>query len=260
MNNPKVRIFYIHYNAEIFEPHSRDPNKRRPELFSYENCFLNLLQTVRASRYKDRVTVTIWFDGTEEELKRDFIVKQVPADINMQFVLGEHRGGTKSCMALARYVASAKFNPSDLIYCLENDYSHQPDWLDKTIDLFNSNIEFDYLSLYDHADNYNLPIHKSMHTELFFTNSHIWRTALSTCWSFITRHSTFCHDLPLILNNEDFILFVKLSLLGRKLLVATPGLSTHGMLGLESPAVDWRSIRRQASAMQNIAISNERPV
>jgi hypothetical protein len=243
MATPTVRIFYVHYNAGKYEKASRDPNKRRPDLFSYENCFKNLLQSIRQSRYKNAVELTIWFDGNLDDLQSDFISRNLPADIKTQVLHSEFRNGTKSCMALVHYIAQAGFSPDDLIYCLENDYSHQMDWLDKTMELASSELQFDYLSLYDHVDNYCLPIHQRMNTQLFYTQSHIWKTALSTCWSFISRHRTFCADYGLLSSNEDFMLFIKLNVIGRRLLVALPGLSAHGMHGLESPGVNWASIR-----------------
>jgi hypothetical protein len=238
-----IRIFYIHYNAGKYEKASRDPNKARPDLFSYENCFKNLLQSIRQSQHKVEVELTIWFDGSVEDFQCDFVSKNIPTDIKTQVLHGEFRHGTKSCMALVNYIAQAPFAPNDLIYCLENDYSHQMDWLDKTMELVNSDVGFDYLSLYDHVDNYRLPIHQRMNTQLFYTQSQIWKTALSTCWSFLSRHKTFCADYGLLSSNDDFMLFIKLSVIGRRLLVAVPGLSAHGMRGLESPGVDWTAVR-----------------
>jgi hypothetical protein len=238
-----IRIFYIHYNTDIYEKASRDPHKSRPDLFSYENCFRNLLQSIRHSQHKDAVELTIWFDGNVDDFQSDFISDNIPTEIKTQVLHGEFRNGTKSCMALVNYIARSPFAPNDLIYCLENDYSHQMDWLDKTMNLINSDIGFDYLSLYDHVDNYRLPIHQRMNTQLFYTRGQIWKTALSTCWSFLTRHKTFCSDYDLLSSNEDFMLFIKLNMIGRRLLVALPGLSAHGMSGLESPGIDWTSVR-----------------
>jgi len=240
---PNIRIFYIHYNTSKYEKNSRDPYKSRPELFSYENCFLNLVQSIRNSIYKESVHLTIWFDGNLEDFQTDFLAKHIPPDINTSLVHGEFRSGTRSCMALVRHIAQGSFAPNDLIYCLENDYSHQSGWLDKTMELVESELSFDYLSLYDHVDNYRLAIHQRMNTQLFFTNTHIWKTALSTCWSFITRHKTFCEDYELLSSNEDFMLFIKLNTIGRRLIVALPGLSTHCMLNLESPGVNWTDVR-----------------
>jgi hypothetical protein len=109
--------------------------------------------------------------------------------------------------------------------------------------LGNSDGHFDSLPLYDHVDNYRLPIHQRKNTQLFYTRSQIWKTALSTCWSFLSRHKTFTTDYILLSSNEDFMLFIKLSVIGRRLLVAIPGLSAHGMRGLESPGVDWVAVR-----------------
>lgn len=242
-----IRIFYIHYNASKYEETSRDPKKVRPPSFSYENCFQNLLQTIRKSPHRSVVELTIWFDGNHEDFQDDFISKCLPIDIETKILLSEFRSGTKSCMALAHYIANASFLPNDLIYCLENDYSHRSNWLEKVVELMQSEIAWDYLSLYDHADNYRLPIHKKHHTELFHTRNQIWRTALSTCWSFLTRHHTFVADYPLLCSNEDFVLFVKLCLIGRRLLVATPGLSSHGMQGYESPGIDWTFVRNSVT-------------
>jgi hypothetical protein len=248
MQITKLRIFYIHYNAKKYEAKSRDPNKLRPELFSYENCFDNLIQSIRNSKYKAKVELSIWFDGNFDDLQNDFIYKNLPSDIKTQILHAEFRGGTKSCMALVEYIAAAEYAPNDLIYLLENDYNHQMDWLDKTVELTQSNIPFDYISLYDHADNYRLPLHQRMNIQLYFSESQIWKTGLSTCWSFLAFHKTLFQDQVLLKTNEDFMLFVKLNLIGRRLITAVPGLSTHCMKGYESPAVDWKNVR--ASVMQ----------
>ncbi len=247
MLDPKIRIFYIHYNAARYESASRDPGKIRPKNFSYENCFDNLVETIRCSKHRTRVELSIWFDGNNDDFVDDFISKKIPSDVKTNLLLGEFRGGTKSCIALVHHLANAKFDPDDLIYVLENDYSHQHDWVDKTFDLVASGIHFDYLSLYDHLDNYRLPIHLRMNTKLFTSGSQIWKTGLSTCWSFIMRHRTLLADYSLLASNEDFILFVKLNLIGRTLLIAVPGLSTHGMAGSESPGVDWALLRGEVN-------------
>ena len=242
-----IRIFYVHYNTGRYEKKSRDPSKQRPAGFTYQNCFDNLLLSIRQSAHKSRVHLTIWFDGNEDDFNHDFISKALPSDISHQIIIAEFRNGTRSCWTLVDYISNSKFKPNDLIYCLENDYNHRLHWLDSVVEIATSSIEFDYLSLYDHNDNYTLPIHRNHHIQLSYTESQIWKTGLSTCWSFLSWFSVFSEDRNLLRSNEDFVLFVKLCTIGRRLLISVPGLSTHCMVGYESPAIDWQAVRSKVS-------------
>jgi glycosyltransferase involved in cell wall biosynthesis len=167
------------------------------------------------------------------------------SSLQLNVIYNQWGNPSSSWVALLDYILINHKNPDDIIYLLEDDYLHQPDWLEKFAGLIQSNIHYDYLSLYDHGDNYTLPTHKRFNTELFHTKTHIWRTIFSTCGSFITRVRNIQEDELALKALPDFQLFLHLSMHGRVLLAAIPGLSTHAMTGLESPGVDWHAISLQ---------------
>ena len=57
------------------ELRSRDPNKRRPNWFSYEACLRNLLFTIKNDINGDKVRLTLMFDGDENDYLTNFCAK-----------------------------------------------------------------------------------------------------------------------------------------------------------------------------------------
>jgi len=247
MSPSNIYIYYRHYNAESHSSRSRDPNKNRPDWFSYGLCLRNL---IASCRHQDRLTVnlTIWYDGTLEDISIDSSMSELltpdsnSEELHLNVIYNQWGNPSSSWVGLIDYILVNHKNQDDIIYLLEDDYLHHPEWVGKVADIYQSNINFDYLSLYDHADNYTLPTHKRFHTEFFHTKTQIWRSIFSTCGSFITTVKNIQIDELALKALPDFQLFLHLSLHGRTLLTAIPGISTHAMTGLESPAVDWLSI------------------
>ena len=246
-----LHIYYLHYNTKEFEHRSRDPRKHRPSWFSYDLCLANILKTVSHRKFAGKVHFTLWHDG---ELKPNSLSNNVltaiataeQSGVLFKAVCGEFGSGAKSAFNLHYHLAGdTNIADDDLVYTLENDYLHQDGWLDKVDELVNSGISFDYISLYDHADNYLLNVHKNFKNQMFYTRSHLWRTCFSTCYSKLARHRTLREDLAILLKYDDFLACALFNLKNRILMVSTPGLSTHAMTGLESPAVDWNRIAAQ---------------
>lgn len=236
-----MHIFYRHVHMSA-DKISRDPHKQRPDWFSYEACFRNLLHTVRLHPLGDRVRITIIYDGTIEELKSDFVVGYC-ANPSLGIDVRLIRGGSDKASFLTTLAAArdAAIPDGDLIYFLENDYMHQPGWVAKVFELYDCGLAFDYASLYDHRDKYHLPMYADLRSRLVYSPSHHWRTAPSTCASFIVERSVFRQDLDVLGSGlTDHYFFSKLTgERGRVLLTAVPGLSTHAMAHYLSPTVDW---------------------
>jgi hypothetical protein len=248
-NKRNLRIFYQDYDAISFESRSRDPNKSRPSWFTYERCLNNLIYSIIHSRSKFNIYFTLWYDSNDIsnikilETTQNLITQLELKGHSFKILSGDFRSGAVSAKNLTQYINSSNdYESDDLIYVCENDYLHQPNWIDYLDELIDSNLDFDYLSLYDHKDNYTLPIHQNFNSKLYYTKNHIWRTGFSTCFSKICTVSTLRKDYLTLLNYDDFFCFAMLNLFGRKLLIATPGLSTHAMINYESPAVDWESL------------------
>ena len=117
-------------------------------------------------------------------------------------------------------------------------------WVCKGFELYDSNITFDYVSLYDHRDKYFLPMYTELQSRIFHTPTHHWRTAPSSCASYIAEVARFRSDYDIFqLGLPDYYLFNALNQeRKRALLTPIPGLSTHAMEGYLSPTVDWASL------------------
>lgn len=240
----KLHILYrhVHVKADI---HSRDPNKARPTWFSHEKCFRNLLQTIAADPQGHQVTLTVMYDSSLEDLQTDFMAPFIANEqlgIRLQFIKGgSDRNSFLITMGLAK---SLQIPDTDLLYFLENDYVHQHGWVSKLFELYRSGLRFDIVSLYDHKDKYFSPLYTDLTARLHVTNTHHWRTAPSSCASFIMSKSSLERDYDILTAGEtDYHFFTKLVQgRGRVLLTPIPGLSTHSMEGYLSPTVDWAAL------------------
>jgi hypothetical protein len=81
-------------------------------------------------------------------------------------------------------------NLSEIIYFAEDDYVHRPALFKSAVDLLRQNSTVDFVTLYDHADSYSLPIHTEKKYEIITFGGLHWRTSASTCLTFLTRKST----------------------------------------------------------------------
>lgn len=241
-------IFYRHVHVKS-DKTSRDPNKRRPEWFTHEVCFQNLLSTIRLDPLAHRVKLVIVYDGSVEDFTSDFIAGYYANDsfgLNIQFI----RGGSdhNSFVITFSLARSSELRNDDLVYMLENDYMHQYGWISKVFELYETGIPFDYVSLYDHRDKYDYEMYANLKSKLFYSRTHHWRSAPSTCASFILKKSILDRDYGVFTSGmTDYYFFSKLiGEVGRVLLTPVPGLATHSMAGYLSPAVEWAELAQQA--------------
>lgn len=239
-----IHIIYRHIptHAERF---SRDPNKSRPPWFSYQSCFHNLMSTIRSDPRGHQVRVLILFDGSMEDFLQDFIATyyaNASLQLGVQFVKGGSNGAS-FLIALDMLHRSA-IPDTDILYFLENDYLHQHGWVSKTLELFESGLPVDIVSLYDHRDKYEFAMYAGLRSRICITPTHHWRTVPSTCGTFLIRKSEMMQDYDIwTANLIDYVLFPKLQdERGRVLLTPIPGLATHCMEGYLSPAVDWQAL------------------
>ena len=226
-----IHIFYRHYNVTTHKDHCR------PEGFSYEKCFNNLLKTIENH---PNVKLTVMMDGTKEGT----FLENYTGDIY------EFKGGsdTASFFTTLDHIKNKDLKENDLIYLLENDYLHVDNWVEKVIDLFSTFQGLNYVSLYDHNDKYFLPMYDNLTSKIFASNKHHWRTTPSTCGSFIISKQMLEADYDILSTMEgDHNKFLHLNQTrSRFVLTPIPGLSTHCMNGLLSPTIDWNQIIEKA--------------
>jgi hypothetical protein len=240
----QLHIFFRHVHVKA-DKTSRDPNKRRPEWFSHELCFRNLLNTIRLDPLANRVKLVVVYDGSVEDFASDFIASYYANQalgLSIQFI----RGGSdlNSFLITLGLAKNSECASGDLIYFLENDYMHQYGWVSKLFELYDAGIQFDYVSLYDHRDKYFYEMYANLTSRLVYSRSHHWRTVPSTCASFILEKYILERDYAVFSSGlTDYHFFSKLvGQLGRILLTPVPGLATHSMEGYLSPTVNWEKL------------------
>ena len=230
-----IHIFYTHYNV------SGKGLKYRPHWFDYEDCFKNLLSTIKDH---NNIKLNVIMDG---KIKDNWISKY-----QQHYTTYEVEGGdmVKAGHAMFNLLKNIKdtIDDKDLIYILENDYLHIEGWVEKIIDLFSSYKGLSYVSLYDHLDKYNVveggPDHSDLVSKIIVTDSHHWRTTPSACGSYVVPKTIFFEDVDdQIREVGDHNKWVYLQEhKSRFLLSPIPGLSTHCMDGLLSPTIEWNKI------------------
>lgn len=245
----KLHIFYRHVHSS-----DKKNKKSRPDWFSFESCFLNLIDSLERDKSNLKFDLTVMFDGDDHSYQIDFMsdfMKNFDKKLDINLVIFKGGGTVQSFEKTLEYIVSLNYGEKEWIYLLENDYLHNLDWIKKLDDLFASGVPFDYVSLYDHQDKYEFTprfhrSHQGLKSTLYVAKTHHWRTAPSTCGSFILSAKTLKEDLNIIrdggMDHQFFDLLIRDK--GRTLLTPVPGLSTHVMLDLMSPTIDWGGLSR----------------
>ena len=225
-----IYIFQRHCNFS-----SNSVGKTRPEWFTREKCFKNLLNTLT-----DNIKLTVVFDG---EPKDHYITKY------SGFELVKLQGGGddgRSFLNLVNYVESLNLSEDDIIYLLEDDYLHQEGW-DQVMEEGFKYIGVDYITLYDHKDKYFLPMYQNLQSKIIATPSVHWRTTPSTTNTYACKYKTFIKHIEIHKQfcdlekgfTRDHDKFTFLWENGSNIISSIPGYSTHVETEYMSPGVNW---------------------
>jgi hypothetical protein len=103
---------------------------------------------------------------------------------------------------------------SDLVYFAEDDYVYIPNQFSRLVEFLRAHKDVDFVSPYDHLDCYILDIHR--HPKWIRVHAgHHWRTAASTCLTFLTRKQTLHRKEGVFRSycrrNHDFSLWLSLT-------------------------------------------------
>ncbi|EFC1528486.1 glycosyl transferase [Escherichia ruysiae] len=247
----KVHIYFRHTDI------SRTTKNNRPEWFSHEKCFVNLINTIKNSKYKDQIAFNFIFDGSLNVASLDPLYQCFEKiDLNNKkiFIIdgGDQRKAWRECVKLVdedRRVG--KIVEHDLIYFLENDYLHETKWVDELFNLAKSNIRWDMVTLYDHPDKYSEYCehpdslkNKNKKTIVYYSGTRHWKITPSTCATYIMKAKVFDKTKMILqLAIYDYKLFLILTNIFRiKLISPIPALSTHCMASLLSPSISWENL------------------
>lgn len=235
-NSAKIEVFVRHCHFSAVSQH-----KNRPVWFSREVCHKNLMNTLDP----DLVNVTFVLDTFHPMKNGEHFVKKQD-----KYKVIEIREGAeaKAFLWLIDYISSLNLDPETIVYIVEDDYLHRPQWAQVLLEGF-SIPSVSYITLYDHQDKYYSSIYESLQSKLYHTKSCHWRVTPSTTNTYAMKFKTLQRDLPIhrgySLNIDvtaDHAKFCALNSEGKFLISPIPGWSTHLEPEFFSPCIDWESI------------------
>lgn len=229
---PKVgNMVVVFRHVFISEDRSRFPQKSRPAGFDHLKCFGNLIETVKGSRHAQRVRIVVYYNGTLEQLRQDrFESALLATDLNIEVKLLTATSAVEAVLMMFRGVREMPLAHDDIVYLLENDYLHQPDWVDEVFEAYHALPWLEYVSLYDHPDRYKFP-HRFNKSTLYVTGTRHWISTPVTCGTFLVKFGALMRDFKCLYSTKnDNQMFLELTQkLKRTLLTPVPGLAVHCM-------------------------------
>jgi hypothetical protein len=143
------------------------------------------LQSFRDSLGSIRVKIWAILDGCPPEYRALF-ERTFPKE---DLVIVEVEGiGNQSTYAKQIDILLSQ-RDADLVYFAEDDYLYLPDQFQTMLRFLMERRDVDFVTPYDHPDCYCLDLHRQPTSLTVFDGRH-WRTATSTCLTFLTRRST----------------------------------------------------------------------
>jgi hypothetical protein len=227
-----INVYLRHcYYSKIQE----SPGKQRPEWWDKEKVFQNFKNTLNP----ETTNYIIIYDEHYGKIENTFLSQEE----NVHII--NAGGEAKSFIETLKYKQSQNHSADDIIYFMEDDYVHRPNW-DK-IHLEGFDLGADYVTLYDHGDKY-MEFYSEFRTKILHSKSSHWMATPSTTNTFAVKFSTLIKDFSVhhkySMNTEptlDHQKFLELAQNGRVLISSIPGYSTHAQQDLLSPCIDWKT-------------------
>lgn len=170
-----IHVFLRHcYYSKIQEL----PDRNRPVWFNKEKVFENFKNTIDPELADYTIVYDEHFGSIEDTFLKD--------EKNVEIInCGKE---TTSFLRTLDIVQSKNFHDDKIIYFLEDDYLHRPNWCSVILEGLSNN--FDYISLCDHKVNYIVDS-KSI---VSYTKSTHWRNIMGCTNSFATTIKTLIED------------------------------------------------------------------
>jgi glycosyltransferase involved in cell wall biosynthesis len=240
----KINIFVRHCKFS-----SNSANKPRPDWFTREGCFHNLINTLD----KD-CELTVSFDG-QVSGSGHFIENEI---YKGKFNLFQKKGGkdAHSFLNMIEYVNSLNIPDDEVIYFTEDDYLHNVGWAELMREAFH-NIDADYVTMYDHNDKYFYPMYHELLSKVVCTKNIHWKTIPNTTNTYACLAKTFRRDYATHVKYcdldrghcRDFDKFAQFEQEGKTLINPIPGYSTHCEPQYMSPVIDWETVFNKTSKL-----------
>lgn len=237
MKKKKIEVFLRHcYYSKLQELSDRE----RPKWFNKIKVFENFKKTINPKL----ANYTIVYDEFYGSIDKTFLAKEK----NVEII----RCGTEteSFLTTLNIIQSRDFDDDTIIYFLEDDYLHRPNWCDIMIEGFTINPS--YVTLYD----FDFFIAKGFLCEIFVTENSHWRAVPATTNTFACKYKTLLEDLEIHLKyseegikvkegyhySKDYDKFWELQKQNRYVISPMPGWSTHCDVTHLSPIIDWEKV------------------
>ena len=212
--------------------------KEKPEYVNNASCYRSALFVFGKSAW------TVIADNVSEETKR--LVEECSGEIK-HVKIGHGAGTFNIALDIALGLPD-----DEIVYFLENDYLHRYN-ADKVLESA-FDLEFDYVTLYDHPDKYLNPYeggnpfcsNRSESTRVYLGKHCHWKLTNSTTMTFAAKVKTIKQDISVLRkwtsgsHPHDFQMFTELTQRGRRLASPLPGYSTHGETKWLSPLTNWK--------------------
>lgn len=132
-----------------------------------------------------KAKIFVLLDGCPPEYEELF--KKYFEDEDLELIKLEGVGNLATFALQIKILLEQKF--SDTIYFAEDDYFYMPNQFSEMLELLKENDDVNFVSPYDHPDDYLLKLHEHPY-QVKATSSRHWRTASSTCLTFLTDKTT----------------------------------------------------------------------
>lgn len=215
-------------------------NRSRPSWFNKYKAFNNFKNTLDNTI----VDYYIIYDEHYGKIENTFLKEEE----NVKII--NFGNECDSFIETMKFVKSKNYSDDTIIYFLEDDYVHRPNWSKILLEGFTLNA--DYVTLYDHV----FFLNDDIFYKIFKTESTHWRVVPATTNTFACKYSTLLEDYEIheeaSLNgyeqngcsysrdNDKFWNLHKNH--GKYVISCLPGYSTHCQSNFISPFVDWEKI------------------
>ena len=225
-----IEVFLRHcYYSQIQE----QPNKERPDWWNKEKVFHNFKNTLNP----ETTNYTIIYDEYYGKIENTFLSQE--KDVHIISAGGE----AKSFIMTLDYILSQNFDDDTIIYFLEDDYVHRPEW--DIILQEGFTLPVSYVTLYDHRDKYT-EMYADLMSKILITNHSHWKPVPSTTQTFAVKFKTLKEDKEIHQKystntepSQDHTKFLELNQRGKHLISCLPGYSTHSVKEWISPCINW---------------------
>lgn len=135
--------------------------------------------------------IFVILDGCPPSYRRLFEDRLAPWDL--EFLEVDAKGNQATFSLQIQTLLTRSKAP--LVGLVEDDYLYQPRAFESLVDFLKTATDVDFVTPYDHIDYYTMRLHRCPAEIRVHRGSH-WRTAATTCLTFLTRRETLRQTAP----------------------------------------------------------------